>query len=390
MSATVLLFALVVPPADGRLFDEPHIREWLPQADADLLDRVSPDYFAARRSGPGAAAEVLRRTVPKIEDTYVTIRMWEIVADLEVADGDSEAAVEALRAAAAVATDKVLLEDIHFKLARTLIRAGRTDEAERVVDRLPDRTAGEIRTTSDLIGHTRRAQLYMMLGRVDEARVSYLSGTPPADAAPSAKADYKNRGAALGTMILVGKPAPGSGQTRESLRAAAANFQTQLLRQAPEGLTHDDLLRTAKAWRFAGDTARGERFERLLVEKFPESRSVAELLIRAARNTDDRAKRLRIYERALTHPGADESLRNAARAGLGLPRSPEGGRLGPGPAAGARPAFQPGHDGTVAVVDLSRAGFAARSRLRHQRHHGLAGDLRPQLLRQGEPHVLRP
>ena len=329
MSTTVLLFALVIPPANGRLFDEPHIREWLPRADADLLDRISPDYFAARRSGRGAAAEILRRSVPGFEDAYVKTRMWEIVADLEVADGDPEAAVEALRAAAAVATNEVLREDIHFKLARTLIGAGRTDEAERVVDQLPDRTAGEIRTTSDLIGHTRRAQLYMMLGRVDDARVSYLSGTPPADAAPSAKADYKNRGAVLGTMILVGRPTPGSGQTRESLRAAAANFQTQLLRKAPENITHNDLLRTAKAWRFAGDAARGERFERLVVEMFPESRSVAELLVRAAGSTDDRGKRLRIYERVLTHPGADEPLRNAARAGLGLSRSPAGGTSDP-------------------------------------------------------------
>lgn len=278
-------------------------------ADRALIASLEP---TVRRATETKDKELMLRVAKTLAENarhpYFAVNGLMKAAELQSEFGDDGAALTSLREAVRRAPEGPLKEHARFSLIGTLGKTGKAEEALEEVRRLPNRSVGEVQDVTTLVGHFKRSLAFANLGRQEEARVSYLSGSPPADASDGFIQQYLDFGHNLATSI-------GGGESDRKLLLASANLRGVLAEKYPRHTTPVHLLNAAVAWDRVDDAERAAKL-RLLIEKtYPDSREAAYVMVRRAAQLGPEQARP-IYEKLLSHPGADAGILERANKGL--------------------------------------------------------------------------
>ena len=188
-----------------------------------------------------------------------------------------------------------------------LMGAGRREEALNVVRAIPQAGVGGVRSGLQVSLAHERSRFLLMLGREEEARLSFLSQTPPDDLSDPATKEYGYRAVLfLEQVDMFGTD------------AGAYRFGTEFLTKRPDLATPAILTRLASLARRLGRKSAEAEFRRLAdsLRTPAQARAAAARAIyeqaQAAAMAGRREEAIELFDTVLDDPDADDSLRLGA------------------------------------------------------------------------------
>ena len=192
-------------------------------------------------------------------------------------------------------------------LFKLLFQDGRTAEAEELVRAMPQHGVGGVDSLAKVADAEVRSGFFLSLGKLEEARQSFLSQQPPADAERRVRDAYIESARRLAaTMTIIGD-AP-----------QALGFQMSLLQRFPRVASPEFLGDVYQSARASGDGVAEEAVLDLARARHPDHPRTYGLLEFAARHADDPARAARYRAAAEAHPYAATAAAARARRAAGL------------------------------------------------------------------------
>ena len=213
---------------------------------------------------------------------------------------------------------------------KALFGLGRTAEAAELIRAIPQHGVGGLKSVREVNEAAVRSRYLLALGEVEEARLSFLSQSPPADADRRTRVYFIQSARRLTQSISI-----------RGTAAEALGFQKSLLEKYPGVMSAgfaQEVFHSASA---AGEPATRKAVLALARAQYPRAAETASMLSFAAHDAvaaGDRVAAADYYQEVYEHPAADEALKKAAAAGLvRLGVRPRGAPIAPEP----DPAFGP-------------------------------------------------